>query len=102
MTNTEMLQFCLTEVELYVEEMFSANKDTVGLLKNKADLLRTIVRSIKVHEETAGVEKYFEAIGNQIKGLRKVKGTSSFESISEKVYNYIEQIDFIKEIKQYE
>ena len=101
MTNTEILNFCLTEVELYMDEIFSANKDSVILLNLKADLLRTVAKTIKFHEETEGAEKYFEQIGKTIKGIRKVNGMSSFDSISNKIGMYTEHIDFLKEMRHY-
>jgi hypothetical protein len=100
MTKTEeLLNRCVTSTNVLTNEMFSASRDTIELIKCKINVYRRVASFLLTKSNTVIDKKLLSMIDDTIEGLEHVKGLSTIGFIEQKIDAFIEQDNFLADIK---
>jgi hypothetical protein len=100
MTKTEeLLNRCITSTKELTDEMFSASRDTFELINCKVSVYRRVANFLLEKSNTVIDEKLLTMIDDTIKGLEHAKGLSTIGFIEQKIEAFIDQDNFLADIK---
>jgi len=98
----EALTKAKNTLDMYIRQIVVCSRDELPILRNKIEFLREFITNLKDIDINVRNYDIFNEIIKYLDSIKKIKGNSSIDTVREKYYVLIEQMNFINENYQQE